>query len=223
MVIGNGLIANALKEYVDVDHVLIFASGVSDSSEIKKESFDREKDLLIKCSTEHKDKLIVYFSSVNLFENKEYFKHKQNMEILVKKSFDRYLIFRLPQVVGMGGNKNNLFNYFKNALISGDKIIVNKNAYRSLLDIDDLVNLINLAVDKLYYENETLTISYIEWVGAGVILEMISQELNITPNVEEIDGIEGYVIENSPVAQLLLKVYKKSRIDYIKKVIKKYL
>ena len=223
MVIGNGLIANALKEYVDVDYVLIFASGVSDSSETKKESFDREKDLLTKCSVEHKDKLIVYFSSANLFENREYFRHKQNMEFLIKSLFNKYLIFRLPQVVGVGGNKNNLFNYFKNSLINGDKIILNRNAYRSLLDIDDLVKLIDLAVNKLLYKNETLTISYIECVGAGIILDIISKELNIKPNIEEIDGIEGYVIENSPVAQLLLKTYNKNRIGYIKNVIKKYL
>ena len=45
MVIGNGLVASAFSKYKNDDDVIIFASGVSNSSTNKKEEFEREINL----------------------------------------------------------------------------------------------------------------------------------------------------------------------------------
>ena len=41
----------------------------------------------------------------------KYYHHKENMETIIESSALNYIIFRLPQVVGNGGNKNNLINF----------------------------------------------------------------------------------------------------------------
>ena len=46
MVVGTGLLAKAFLEYENDDNIIVFASGVSNSKEISREEFDREKLLL---------------------------------------------------------------------------------------------------------------------------------------------------------------------------------
>jgi hypothetical protein len=41
-----------------------------------EEEFKRVENLLFSLTKEHSDKMLVYFSSVTLFENRDYFRHK---------------------------------------------------------------------------------------------------------------------------------------------------
>jgi hypothetical protein len=58
MVIGNGAIA---KSFMGLNHndLCVFASGVSNSKEENKESYDREFDLLEKTIRENNDKKLL--------------------------------------------------------------------------------------------------------------------------------------------------------------------
>ena len=60
MIVGNGLIAKAFDNFKD-DKVIIFASGVSNSLEQRKQEFDRE-NILSNVINENPEK-IVYFST----------------------------------------------------------------------------------------------------------------------------------------------------------------
>ena len=51
MIIGNGLIASLFNEY-DKENVVFFASGVSNSSETRREEFLREENLIQKILSE---------------------------------------------------------------------------------------------------------------------------------------------------------------------------
>ena len=62
MVIGNGLVAKAFVRYEHDKDVLIFASGVSNSSEQKTENFNREFKLLK--DQVHEKKLLIYFTEI---------------------------------------------------------------------------------------------------------------------------------------------------------------
>ena len=114
MIIGNGLLGSAFKRdgFGSLADLTIFASGVSYSGEVRKEEYQRELDLLsqvMMC-----DSYIVYFSTCSVFDNSlrssVYVKHKIEIEnSLLERG--RSLIVRLPQVVGAGGNKDNLINY----------------------------------------------------------------------------------------------------------------
>lgn len=216
MVIGNGLIANAFSEFKDIDNIIIFASGVSNSMETKKKEFNREIDLLKTCDY---NKKLIYFSSVNLYEDRDYFRHKKNMEETIKSLFNDYLIIRISQLVGKGGNKKNLFNYFKDSIINQSEITINKNAYRSLIDVDDLVEITKI----LAYYRGTLNFSHVESVTVLKLYNLLSEKLGKTTKTIIDDGLEGYLIKNSPQINFAIEVAKIDVIDYTKKIIEKYL
>jgi nucleoside-diphosphate-sugar epimerase len=136
MVIGNGDIASILP---DSEDKLYFASGVSNSSETRESEYQREKDLLLEQS---KKRHIIYFSSIAvLYANSRYFKHKREMEELVK-TFPRYTIVRLGNII-WGNNKNTLINSFREKIKNGENIEI-RNEYRYIVDKDEFLHWINL-------------------------------------------------------------------------------
>ena len=65
MVVGTGSLANVfLSKFEKNNDVLIYASGVSDSTEKNKVNFDREKNLLINSIKNNPEKKLIYFSSI---------------------------------------------------------------------------------------------------------------------------------------------------------------
>lgn len=143
MIIGHGMLAQALK-VIDTEHVVFFASGVSNSGEKRKEVFLRESLLLRKVIESFPDKILVYFSSCSVYEHTltDYSQHKLEMESIIQESCKCYSIFRLPQVVGFGGNPNTLLNFLVNKVRKNESFDVWKNAKRNFIDIDDVVYIV---------------------------------------------------------------------------------
>lgn len=140
--IGQGMIATAFKNTgLANDDLLIFASGVSDSQELSVEAFEKESSLLRDAITRFPECKIVYFSScsVGLIDN-PYYHHKAAMEEMVMRTAKRYLVCRLPQVVGMTRNAT-LVNHVAKRIRSGETVSVRANAYRNLIGIDDVVRI----------------------------------------------------------------------------------
>ncbi|RXM60929.1 hypothetical protein BOQ60_23605 [Chryseobacterium sp. CH1] len=67
MIIGNGILANALKFY-DKDDVIFFASGVSNSLEKEASEFEREISLLKSVVSQNPDKKFFYFSTCSIYD-----------------------------------------------------------------------------------------------------------------------------------------------------------
>jgi nucleoside-diphosphate-sugar epimerase len=143
-IVGNGLIANKFKTLsLELEKpVTIFASGVSNSEETNLLEFKREEILL---KNQNKNNKIIYFSTCSLLNeanrNNIYVKKKIYFEKMIAKIFDDYLIIRLPQVVGKGGNKNNLVNFFYQSILLNKHFVAKKKAYRNLIDVDDVLNI----------------------------------------------------------------------------------
>jgi hypothetical protein len=215
MVLGNGLIANSFFDYKDDSRYLIFASGVSDSINSGICDFEREFDL-IKKYTGTKMKFI-YFSTSNTGLT-PYFNHKERMEIFIQNNFENYLIFKIPNIVGVGGNKNNLFNFFKKKIIDKDQIIV-KDTYRSLIDADDLKIICDYF---LYLNNEVIYISYIERIKVIDIVNIIGDELKIEPNIKIEYKSSDSNFENSNIINEFIK-NKMNTEYYTLNLIKKYI
>jgi hypothetical protein len=127
MIVGHGDIASVLP---DRDNVIFFASGVSNSSELRESEYKREKDLLL---TQEKDKHLVYFGSLSVFYNtsSRYTAHKKEMEDLVKATFPHYTIIRIGNIT-WGKNPHTLINYFRNARKNRQKIEI-WDTYRYLV------------------------------------------------------------------------------------------
>lgn len=155
MIIGNGMLANAFKQYVNDDNIIIFASGVSNSKEINEEAFKREENLL---KSLDRNKLLVYFGTCSIndptVQKSPYVSHKRIMESVAKYHFEKSIVFRLPIVVGNTKNNNTFFNHFKEKIKNGAEIEVDLLASRYLIDVEDLSIILTKIIDQYKESNE---------------------------------------------------------------------
>ncbi len=223
MIVGKGLVASAFEitkeNYLDY---VIFASGVSNSKENNNAEYNREKELIIETINQNKNLKFIYFSSisVNVDENK-YFEHKLKIENIIKENTSNYIIFRIPQLVGRNGNPNNLVNYIKNCILTGDEITTNNYIERALLDVEDLVMVVDYCKDKTI--GETLNLSGIQKIKVFNLCKIIGELLNKTPKIKIVDNIEynNWDIDNSELINEAIINFNKS--NYNLNILKKYL
>ena len=217
MIIGRGLMARSFSSYENNNEYLIFASGVSNSKEERDDEYQREIDLL--CSREENMKLI-YFSTINIDDDdRKYFQHKRKIESIIANRFDSYLIFRLPQIIGIGGNENNIFNFIYKSIKDHTLIKVQKDVYRSLIDVDDIKQICEYC---FALSNIIINISSIESLMVIDIINLISKEIGITPNIEYIETTISKLNINSDIVEDAINSIGINRIGYIEKIIKKY-
>lgn len=212
MIIGNGLMANAVKS-IDNDSLLFFCSGVSDSTKSDKNDFNREKELY---KSVPKNNKIIYFSTISVCDpndKRPYVNHKKEMEELVMQN--DHLIFRLTQVIGASGNKNNLINYFVDKIKKNEKITIHKNARRSIVDIDDVLKIVSKNISKC---NETINFVGYEILYVNELIEKIFKCLNLRTELIMKYGYENH-IPNSNLYSEHSNLYS----GYTEQILNKYL
>ena len=83
------------------------------------------------------------------------------MERLVEDLAHKYLILRVSNAVGKGGNPNLLMNYLVNAVILEKEINIHTLATRNLIDADDVKN-ITLEFLRKNIFNKIINVAYLE-------------------------------------------------------------
>ena len=221
MIIGTGLIASVfINDYQNDDRFVIFASGVSNSLETDDTSFLREERLLRKTLEENRDKQIVYFTSISA--KSKYSEHKRHMEDIIKNSDVFYTILSLPQIIGNGGNANNLVNYLVSN-IKNNKAIDVWNVYRSLIDVEDLKRIVDVLIKKWSDKNTHVVFPYIEKLLVKDIVYLVSKALNIKPIINIIDSEEFDLPEKMPVVDCIIEQLNIVPEGYTERTINKYL
>lgn len=149
MIVGNGLVAKSINS-IDHNSILFFASGVSNSLETNQEKFDREKELVKDQLKKNTEKLFVYFSTCSIYDKsvsqRPYIQHKLQIENLIQTSGNKFLIFRLSNLVGRGGNPNTLMNFLFNSVKNGSQFEIWENATRNFLGTEDMIVLIDTII-----------------------------------------------------------------------------
>jgi len=145
MIVGNGLIASAfINAGFQSSHHVIFASGISNSTETNPGAYQRELDLIK--NTINPKTVFVYFSTTSIYDptkqDSMYIQHKKQIENYLRNQAPLYIIVRLPIMIGPTANPNTLINYLVNAILSQTPIQLHAKACRHLLDVDDLVSLL---------------------------------------------------------------------------------
>jgi len=214
--------ASAFTDYQNDDRFVIFASGVSDSSETDCNKFLREENLLNKTLRENRHKHIIYFSSFIDQSKKPYIEHKERMEDIIEFSNVPYTIIKLPQAVGRGGNPNNLFNYFVNNIRDGKEINVYHNTFRSLIDVDDIKKIVDTLINNSRYKNEYIVFPYIEKMYVMHIVHLISKALGIEPRINLIDAEPFDFPKRTYLVKYVLRYLNISPEGYTERVINKY-
>jgi len=158
------MLASMFIDYKNSNNIIIFASGVSNSSETREKEFLREKTLVENTLKNYRDKLFIYFSSCSLddpqLSNTPYHIHKRNMEQLIKEISNYYIIFRVPNIIGRGGNKNTIINFLFNKIKQEEVFDLWINATRNIVDIEDLYKIVSYIINNRVFKNIILNIAY---------------------------------------------------------------
>ena len=220
MIIGNGLIAKSFNKNKLFDDCLIFASGVSNSNITDEKEFKREENLLMENLSI--DKPFIYFSSVfsSIIDN-PYFNHKRDMENLIKNNHSNFYIFRMPQIIGNGGNVSNIINLFVNNILNNKKIEIWKDSERSIIDIDDVVSIIFYVV-KNKSKNKIYNVSGIESISVIEIVKILEDILSKKSIIDFIDKKPTSLITNCVDIEDSINKLLIDRKDYTRKILKKY-
>tara|TARA_R110000824_G_scaffold161822_4_gene337303 strand:+ start:2669 stop:3352 length:684 start_codon:yes stop_codon:yes gene_type:complete len=225
MIIGGGLIGAAFKKkYISKKNTLIFASGVSNSSETNPLNFLREKKLLSDTLIKYPNKQIIYFSTILIdFKHTPYYEHKKEMEELLRKSSKNYLIFRIPQLIGDKGNNNNLINYLVDSIKNKKEFSVYGDVKRAIIDVDDIIDLVTYCEDKI--NCMVLNISGVEKLSVIDLSKKIGYILKVAPNIkiQEKTEDDGWTLLNSDIFKEFLHTLKIIPVGYTERVIKKYI
>lgn len=226
MIIGNGMLAKSLKK-IDDEKFIYFCSGVSNSKETNELEYEREKSLLTEYYR-YEDKCLIYFSSyfvgIDNYLERRYYRHKFEMENLIKENFKHYKIFRLPQVVGISRNSNTLTNFLNNAILNNLQINVYKDVRRNLIDVEDVVIILKYLNENNLKINEIINLIATQSFEIIKLVELFELILNkkAIKNVTKSDE-KDFTIN---ISNEIKEVYDSLRITfdeiYLENLIKKY-
>lgn len=222
MIIGNGLIAKSLQT-IDSDEVLFFASGVSNSLETKDSEFQREFTLLQNALASYPHSRFFYFSTLSILDQSKqesrYVLHKKTMEEYIAAHSNNYLILRIGNLIGKGGNPNTLFNFFKNKILQNENFEIHTEARRLILGVEDLSSFISGLQSEKY--NTILNFSYPYYYEPKDIVSALEAEIGKKSSYKEIGDGDFYTVEFCEEAKDYFK--EKEPNDYLKELVKKYI
>lgn len=225
MIVGNGLLAKVFSHmYTDRPDVTIFASGVSNSAEIRSAAFEREYRLLLE-HLEGPCSKFVYFGSCAVGNPQEtmtpYLAHKSAMESLVVKS-GKAIVLRLPQVVGRSDNAHTLTNFLYHHVISGQHFTVWSHAERNLIDVDDIVSIASFVIDKQWGAHSMVPIAALKSTLMPDIVRTFEGVLGIKANFSLVDKGVPFPIDTS----ITESISNRAQIDlgdgYLERILRKY-
>jgi nucleoside-diphosphate-sugar epimerase len=225
MVIGNGLLARRFADYEASDNIIIFASGVSDSKLTIESEYQREVDLLEKTMQDHAGKLLVYFSTCSVLDmslsNQPYIRHKFFVEKRIQQQQQRFLIFRISNLVGHGGNPKTIMNYLVNVVQRGIHFELWQHAYRNLLDVDDAYLLMDHFI-RSGVTNHIINIANPLSYSSLSIVQSIEAFLGKKANYDLVDKGENFFIDTIAVEDIASKIGISFSGNYLQAILQKY-
>lgn len=227
VIIGRGLLASAFSAiYQDCEDVIIFASGVSNSSETNVAAFSREEALLRAITKNYAGKQLIYFSSCGVGVAQEaktpYLLHKLRMEQLVLTINKHGVVFRLPQVVGKTNNPHTLSNYLVSCIMSGTHFSVWKNAERNLIDIDDVAAICDHMIREGTHSGKALSIAARHSTPMQILVHAVEDIIGVHGNYTLIDKGNPFPIETDQAWRVALKLGIDLSAASLERTLRKY-
>ena len=141
--------------------------------------------------------------------------NKIKIEKIIKKNNSKYIIIRLPEIIGKSKNPNTLTNFFYNNLIKNKPFKVFKNSRRNLLDIDDAIKNCIKIIKINKNKNKII----------NLLNKKFNTPLQIVNDFEKILKKRGiYKFNNTKLGKWSLKnnFFFYSKKNYLIKTLKKY-
>ena len=224
MIVGSGLLARALAPYFAADPTtVVFASGVSNSTETDATAFEREHGLLQQ-HIDNRPSRLLYFGSCNVTnpdQDSPYFNHKRRMEGLVRDAMGG-LVIRLPQVVGTTGNPNTLTNHLRNHIDNGIPLKIWTRAQRNLIDVEDVAAICHHLVNNGSALPSVISVASPWTLPMREIVRIFEKVLHRRATLVEIDRGEGMVIDSALAEATAIQLGIDFGPDYPLRTIAKY-
>ena len=221
MIIGSGMLAKLFDHYTNSGTVTIFASGVSNSKETRPEAFLREKELL---RNSINDGLLIYFSTTSILDplvsDSPYVQHKLQMEEMIKSGSKKFIIFRLSQVSGIGGNPNTLVNALAAKIEMNEPIQVYKNTTRNIINAADVQKIVDLFISKASYHNQIINVATPWDLNIPTILNILENFLGMKSIRQELDKGTKLSTDISHILEIGYKFIPNSFEDYLMETFK---
>ena len=231
-IIGSGFISKNFEKYHEFFKKLsikLYAAGVSNSLCNDKSLFKKDKDKIIDFSKKiPKNHTLLYFSTCSVYDpsrnNNLYVKHKLNIENFIKDNFQKFLIVRLPEVVGKNSNEHTLVNFFYNKIKNKDKFDLWSNANRSIIDIEDVIKiLIHFISNNKLDKNQTINIANPNKNSPIDIVTILESIIRIKADYNLVEkGKENWEIDISDTNNSIKKCGINFENDYLKNALMKY-
>ena len=224
MIYGNGLLARAFRASFDeCCGYSIFASGVSNSLEVKASAFLREKVALIDFI--EKGYSPIYFSTCSIYDpflqKSPYVRHKLEMESICARA-QSFLVFRLPQVVGKTNNLNTITNFLCNKIGTASNFGLWKHASRVLIDVDDVVAIVNYMIKNGSIDKSVINIAHNFPITVLQMVEIFESILMVKADYNIIDAGCSYSIDSIAASRVAQQIGINFDDNYSKRLLKKY-
>ena len=228
-IIGNGFIAkNLLKidKFIKKSNYLIYCAGISNSKVFSRFKLKRELNSFNKFSKKNYNRKLIYISTADIKNNLKkkdlYIKNKILIEKIIKRKFKKYIILRLPQIIGYSSNKNTLINYFYNNIKKNKKIIINLGVERNILDIEDVAKVLRIILFN-NTNNQVITLSNKYSVKPIEIVNIFEKKLKKKAKITYVKTTkQKWLIKNAYSLKLFNKAKVRFDKDYLLKKINKY-
>ena len=224
MIVGNGLLAHAFaRSHAHHPNVTIFASGVSNSLEVRADAFARERDLLDSVLRQ-RTRRVIYFSCCSLsgsLPTTPYMRHKLDMESRIR-AIPGGIVMRLPQVVGRSGNPHTLANYLQAKIMSGEAFEVWSRAERNLIDVDDVAAIATAMIDDADTTRNLRTIASPYSLGMLEIVSIFERVLARKAIFTLVDEGHALPIDATEAAAIAQRLGIGFERDYPERVLRKY-
>ena len=206
MILGSGLLARAFDSFKEDDRVVVFASGVSNSSTATEVDHARERNLLLEQS--EVEARLVYFSTCSLFDpalkDSSYIRHKMQMEVLIQTRFKNHTILRLPNLVGSSPNPHTLCNHIRDRIQSSEQINVQIKACRYLMDVDTVSAVCTPLLTDEHFRGRTLNVCFDQPVPIPELVAAMERLLGKKARTLNVDSGSCYEVDNRDFKQYWL-------------------
>ncbi|MGC4038028.1 MAG: NAD-dependent epimerase/dehydratase family protein [Chitinophagaceae bacterium] len=226
MVIGNGLLAKRFYKYSEDKNPIIFASGVSNSTNRLDSEFQREENLLKYTIEKNTDKRLIYFSTCSVYDpalqDSPYVLHKLAMEALIKANQPHYHIFRISNLAGKTNNPHTILNYFAQHVISGSFFHLWKESYRNIIDIDDAFSVCDYIIENNLFLNEVVNIANHQNYRVDQIVSVLEEHIGKKANYDIVHKNSNPKIDVSPTKDIVARLNITFDDSYLQRIIEKY-
>ena len=158
-------------------------------------------------------------------KNDLYVKNKLIIEKLAKKLLKRYIIIRLPQVIGHNKNKYTLTNWVFNSILKEKTLLIWKGSKRNIIDIYDIKKIIESFLNTNPRKNTQINILNPKSISIENIIKIFENILNMKAKIKILSRKNKNInLRQINKKTFLAKKYYKNlnNKNYYKNIIKKY-